>query len=435
MIVSISLILFALLLSRVSFQSILPPSGELTFLLGLILIVSFLVGKLSLKIKIPMITGFLLTGIFLGPYLLNIITREGVKNFALINEIALSIIALSAGGELDLRELAKKIGSLSTIIFFQVFMAFIGVGLIFLLLFKYIILPPIVKESAVASLSVAFALLMGTIATAKSPSTTIAIIMETGAEGNLTDTVLAITVLKDVVIIVLFTLSMALASEIALGRGGLDISLFYELFLEIIVAILIGLFIGLLLALYYKFVNRYNLLFLIALSFLISAFYFQFHFHFLLSCMFAGAFATNFFKEIREDFHSSVKEASLPIFIIFFTITGADLNLSIFKKYWIFALLYVFIRALMTFLGTYTGAALKKESREVKHLSWLGFLGQAGLTIGFLTIIERQFPSGGGILKDIALGGIILNQIFGPIGFKWALVKAGEAREKLKVSL
>ncbi len=430
MIVSIILILFYLLVRQISFQNILPPSGELTFLLGLVLIVSYIVGRLTLKAKIPMITGYLLTGIIIGPYVFNIITQKNVESLSLINEIALTIIALSAGGELEIDKLFKKIGSLSVIIFFQVFIVFVGVGALFFFLFKITILPSILTQTSILPFSIAFAILMGTIATAKSPSTTIAIIIETGSKGALTDTVLAITVLKDVVIIVMFTLSMALASTISVGKGGLNISILNELFLEILIAVLIGLFIGLLLAFYYLYINKYNILFLIALSFLISAFYFQFHFHFLLSCMVAGAFATNVFKKIRESFHSSIKQASLPIFIIFFTITGADLNLSIFKKYWIFALIYVIARAGTTFLGTYLGAYLKNESFKIKYLSWLGFLGQAGLTIGFLNIIERQFPSGGYIIKDIALGGIILNQIFGPIGFKWALEKAGEVKEK-----
>jgi len=430
MIVSIILIIFYLLVRQISFQNILPPSGAITFLLGLILIVSYIVGRFSLKLKIPMITGFLLTGIIIGPYILNIITQKNIESLSLINEIALTIIALSAGGELEIDRLVKKIGSLSAIIFFQVLIVFFGMGALFFPLFKFTILPSIVGQSQILPLSFAFVILMGTIATANSPSTTIAIIIETGSKGILTDTVLAITVLKDVIIIVMFTLSMALASAIAVGKEGLNLLILKELFLDIFIAILIGLFIGLLLAFYYKYVDKHKILFLLGLSFLVAAFYFQFHFHFLLSCMVAGAFATNVFKGIREKFHSSIKETSLPIFIIFFTMTGADLNLTLFKKYWVFALIYVLLRAGTTFLGTYSGAHLKKEDYKIKYLSWLGFLGQAGLTIGFLNIIEKQFPVGGYIIKDIALGGIILNQIFGPIGFKWALEKAGEVKEK-----
>ncbi len=430
MIITIIIIgLFYLLkFSRLSFSS--SPSGELTMIFGLILIVAYFLGKFGAKFKIPMITGYLLTGILIGPFFLKLITVQNIKSLDLINEIALSIIAFSAGGEIDYHSIKKKIKSILTIVNLQVLSTFIITIGVFYFLLRFFILPSLVQSNMISPLSLAFSILLGTIATANSPSTTIAIIMETKSKGHMTDLVLAITILKDVIIIILFTVSLSFSVKIASGGEGLNLAVFFHLILEILIAIGIGIGISFLIALYYRYVKKQGILFILILSFIITGFYYQFHFHFLLTCMVAGLLTTNLFSDIREKFLTSLKEISLPIFILFFTITGADLNMITLKKYWVYALIYVLIRGGSIFIGTYFGALINKEGNKIKYLSWVGFLGQAGLTIGFLNIIETKFPAGGTIIKDIALGGIILNQIFGPIAFKWALIKGKEAMVK-----
>ncbi len=419
---------YLLKLSSMNFTP--SPSGELTMIFGLIIIVSYFMGKFGSKFKIPMITGYLITGILIGPYFLKLLTVQNIKSLDLINEIALSIIAFSAGGEVEIKAIKKRLKSILSIVSLQTILSFILTGGVFYFILRFFMLPSLVSSKIILPLSLAFAILMGTIATATSPSTTIAIIMETKSKGSMTDLVLAITIIKDVIIIILFTISLSFAVKLGSGKEGINLSVFVHLLLEILIAVLIGLVLSLLIALYYKYVKKQGILFILMLSFIITGFYYQFHFHFLLSCMVAGILTTNFFPDIKEKFLESIKEISLPIFILFFTITGADLNMVILKRYWVYAIIYIIIRGGSTFVGTYTGAIINKEEDKIKYLSWFGFLGQAGLTIGFLNIIEAKFLAGGTILKDIALGGIILNQIFGPIGFKWALIKGKEASEE-----
>ena len=181
-------------------------TGSATLFIGFLLLSSYLAGRAARAVSLPQITGYLLIGIIVGPHLLGILPRATVEDFRFVNGVALALIALSAGGELRISQLRERVVSIGVITVLQI-----------LLMFTLVAASVFVARDAIdflegepANVVLAIALLFGLVAVAKSPATTIAIITEEKARGVLTDTVLGITVLKDVIILILIALLLSL---------------------------------------------------------------------------------------------------------------------------------------------------------------------------------------------------------------------------------
>jgi Kef-type K+ transport system membrane component KefB len=170
-----------------------------TLLLGFLLLAAFVAGELARELKLPRITGYLAIGILFGPNVLRLLPRDTVEGFRLINGVALSVIALQAGGELRLRNLRERLLSITAITVAQILLITGGVALAVFV--AHDLLPFLVGRSGRSVLAVS--LIFGLVAVAKSPATTIAVITELRASGPLTDTVLGVSVLKDVAILLL----------------------------------------------------------------------------------------------------------------------------------------------------------------------------------------------------------------------------------------
>jgi len=410
-------------------KSIFPGPGGLnqstSLALGFLLITAFLFGKIVKKWKLPMITGFMLMGIICGPYLLKLINFQEVKNLRLLDGLALSLIALTAGGELKLEILKQRKKAIILIIFFQALFLFFGF-LIFCFLCKdFSSFFPTENLNHIF----AFGLLFGVLSIATSPSTTIAIITETRAKGSLTDLVLSVTVFKDVIVIILFAISFSFSRFLISGKADFSFSYFLNLFMEIAGSLILGIIVGLIIIFYLKFVKSEITIFILSIAFFTYELSYYFELHPLLICMIAGFLTENFSSEGEKLIHT-IEKSSLPIYVIFFAISGASLNLEVLKTTWIIALSMVFLRAVFKFIGTYLGAKLSGEESNIQKLSWMGFISQAGVALGLAIIIERSFPQWGAQFKTLAIAVITINQIIGPIMFQKIIFKSGEAGKK-----
>jgi Kef-type K+ transport system membrane component KefB len=116
--------------------------------------------------------------------------------------------------------------------------------------------------------------------------------------------------------------------------------------------------------------------------------------------------------------------------LIFFCLAGAGLNLSVLASVWYIALIFIVLRGTFTWLGTAAGAALAKDPPVVRKLAWTGFIGQAGVSLGLATIARKSMGEPGAYIADLVVGAIVINQIFGPVAFRWALLKSGEGKRE-----
>jgi Kef-type K+ transport system membrane component KefB len=396
--------------------------GTATLFLGALLLASFLAGRAARVISLPRITGYLVIGIVLGPYVLGVVPRAVVEEFRFVNGVALSIIALSAGGELRLTSLRSQIRSIGTISIFQIVLMFTLVAAAVYLARGSIGF----LEDQPRSVAVAVALLFGLVAVAKSPATTIAVITEEKARGILTDTVLGITVLKDVIILILIAIFIPLATAIVSPTGGFDYHALEEILLEIIGSLSVGVLLGWLVTLYLQRIRQYRIIFVLGVAFLSVNLGDWLHMEAILIAMAAGFYVQNFSRQGRRLLHA-LEANSLPIYALFFAVAGADLNITVLKTAWVIATAMILTRAAALWISTYLGARMAGDPPVLRHHAWMGFLAQAGVTLGIANIVRERFPVWGVHVAAIIIAMIAVNQLLGPPAFRWALLRAGES--------
>lgn len=423
-----SMVLILFLVNVTGIGSFFNAGEQAALAFGFILLASYVSGLIAKRAKLPMITGFLLAGFLFGPNVLGAIspalrflTPQILEELSIFNSIALGLIAFSAGGEMKLEALRKSLRGI----------AFVSVGQS--LIAASITLPVIVLlgslfgpfEGYTTATLLGVGLLFSVIAMANSPSSTIALIIEYRAKGPLTTTVLGVTILKDVVVIVLFSFTMIAAKILIQDQGGINLWLFILILWEVLGSIAIGCGLGFLMGQYMKYVGRELPLIFLALSFIAMELAHDFHLSGLLLCMFAGFYVENFTNKGKL-LIESIERYSLPIYVLFFTITGANLQLQLLLKVWPIVLVLVAIRTISIWAGTTGGALVTGSSKTIRKYLWLGFVTQAGVTIGLATIIQKEFGQIGTSLMTIIVAAVAVNQIVGPVLFRYGLLKSGE---------
>jgi Kef-type K+ transport system membrane component KefB len=399
------------------------PAGSALLSLGCLIIGAVLAGELAARQRLPRITGYLLVGMAIGPYALGLETVEDAAHLQLFEELALGLIALTAGGELRLQGIGRRIKTLLTITVCHTFGILLTVGSVMWLLFRLRPLPALTS----ATEALAAAALCGVVAVAVSPSTTIAVITELRARGALTETVLGVTILKDLVILLLFTWVDVIAHSWIDGTP-LTLAMLPSVAKEIGLSLVVGCFLGLLLGAYLAKVGRHVELTVVLLALVSAELGRGYHLEHLLVCMAAGFTARNLFSEVSAGFLEALQRSSTPIYIIFFALVGAGLNLKIFTDLWAPALIYVLLRAAMVWLFTTPPAILTRAGPEVVGYAWMGFVAQAGLSLGLAARIQREYGDLGQAVATLIVAAVVVNQLAGPVLWANALIKSGEGK-------
>jgi len=434
---SLSLILVSMIFISRSNIFNLSPSSSPTLVLGFLLLSAYCIGYIVWRLGFPWITGYIFAGLFLGPYFLKFFSQNVVVELGFLNSLALAFIAFCAGGELKLKNIQRKLKSIlflitgvTSVVFFGVTLSVFALSNLFPFLNKYDFITRI-------SISAIF----GVIAVARSPSSAIAIISETKAEGEYTDTVLSVTIAMDVVIIIFFAVIVSV-SESVLSEGRLfNISFILILLFEIILAFILGFFLGKAIIFLIDKVKVEFPVVVAAMGFLVIKFCYLLGDYLqethdislklepLLICMAAGFTVQNFSKH-GSTFLEKMDRVSFPIYVAFFAITGATINIDILKIGWFLGLIIFISRVVMIYIGSYLSGKLSGDRPEIYKNTWLGFITQAGVSLGLLTEVVRRFPEIGIPIQSILIATITLNQLIGPIAFKFALKKVGETKLK-----
>jgi Kef-type K+ transport system membrane component KefB len=417
-------------------HGVLNPVAMATF--GFIILAAYTLGEVLEAVKLPHITAYLVTGILCGSHMaevagpwgwpewMAILDHHTVEDLSLFNDLAVALIALSAGGALQLETLKKGARLLGSVLTAQ-FLALLGIlgGLTWLLSgpIEGFTLPFLVGQPA--SIKIATCVLMALVGSAMSPAASIAIIHETGAKGPVTDTVLGVSVLNNVVVVVLFAIGFSVTAGMVVPgteSGGLA----RELAIKIGGAVLLGGALGAGVAAYIRWVSQELLLVLAGLSFALTWLGRSLGVDPLLAFLFAGFIVRNF---TRPACHAALNEAvnrlSLPIYVVFFFIAGAHLDLHSLTEAWIFALVLFAARALALYGGTAVGGLLGRGPKSLRTVGWMGFGAQAGIALAMAKSVEAL--GGPGVdIATMAVAGVALNEMFGPVMLKVSLGLAGE---------
>lgn len=398
-----------------------PPSiAGSTLAFGFLLLFAFLWGRLSKRLGAPMITGFLLAGALAGPYALDIVTESRAAPLKLVDSLALTLIAISAGGELKISRFKKRIPALFWTAVSQTAFTF---GLVFSVMLPALAIFGIASSSFGALFS--SALLLGVIATANSPATAIAVITETRAKGPVSDAIIGVTVIKDVLVIILFGFALAIADGMIGTGAATGFGFLWLMVYDVAISISAGAILGRL-AIYYLESTKENVpLFLLGLALVMVEITEAFGISPLMAAITCGFVVENISKE-GERLIEGLQTSSLPVFVIFFSLAGQSLDFESLKLAWPVATLFVVVRMIGARIGTIKGMVKAGEKREMGVYTWTGFIGQAGVTLGFASMMALKFPDVGGKLATLVVAAVAINQIVGPVLMKRSLIKAGE---------
>jgi Kef-type K+ transport system membrane component KefB len=350
------------------------------------------------------------------------LSKQIVAEFQLVNGVALALIALSAGGELRIQSLRERIRSIGVITIFQI-----------VLMITLVALSVILARGAIdflrgepAAVVLAVALLFGLVAVAKSPATTIAVITEEKARGIFTDTVLGITVVKDVIILVLIALLIPLAATIVDPSSGFSFRAVWDILLGILGSLAVGVVLGWLMTQYLRRIRAYRIIFVLGTAFLAVYLGEAFGLEYILIAMAAGFYVQNYSRQGRRLLHA-LETNSLPVYALFFALAGADLDFTVLKAAWFIATAMILTRLAALWISTNLAARVVRDPPAIRRYAWMGFVAQAGVTLGIANLIREDFPVWGGSVATVIIAMIAVNQILGPPAFRWALVASGES--------
>jgi Kef-type K+ transport system membrane component KefB len=401
------------------------PAGSALLALGCLIIGGVMSGELAVRLRLPKITGYLVFGMIAGPHAVGLETFRDASLLRLFEDLALGLIALTAGGEFRLAVIRRRLRPLLAITVAHTAGIFLIVaGTLWTLLTIVPFLGPVSQTELLAGVA-----LLAVIAVAVSPATTIAVITDLGARGEMVETVLGVTILKDLVIILLFTVVSALALS-WVGNNAVDLGDLRHVAVEMGVSMLIGATLGAMLGLYFLKVGRLAPLAVLLLALASAELGRGSSVDHLLICMAAGFTARNLFPHAAGNFIGALEQSSTPIYVIFFALVGAGLDLGILAAVWLPAMVYVGMRVFAIQLTTRLPAMAAGSGWRVVRYGWMGFVAQAGLSLGLAARMQRELPGIGATIAALVVAAVVINQLAGPVLWERAIVAAGEDRKK-----
>lgn len=413
--------LLALLIVMASFWFINDFMGQeieknALYGLGFLVLSGIAAGRLCTMVGLPSLTGHLAAGILAGPSFLTVITETHVDQLRLVNGLALALIAMQAGCEFTKDMLVQNFKSLFHCTWSHV--VFIGLGTVITL---------VVLQSYVDFLSgydlaqiIAIGLLFGTVAVSKSPAAVVAILGETKIKNKLSEHALGIVVILDVVVLVLFAMALSFAKSSLTPGVSFSIESLGHLLAEIGASIAAGTFFGLFIIAYLWLIDRARLLFLVMISYGVTALCDYLHYDTLLVFVVAGFIVTNFSKQSEKMIHS-IESLSSIVMIVFFATAGASLNVKDVMGIWETVMILFAVRFAFTWLSEEVAHRLSGSEPLLRKYGYTPSISQVGLSIGLAMIIYDRIPGLGPQLATLAISLATVNQIFGPIIFKWGL--------------
>ena len=406
----------------VSFESLVGAPRPTALALGFTLIAAALVGALFERIHLPRVSGYLVFGLVCGPYLGNIITRPMARDLQLVNGLAIALIALIAGLELSYSRLKPRLGAMARLGGLTVAGMYLVLLPVIWLVWPWL---PILPE-ATGIARVALTMLLTTVIVSFSPTVTIAVIADTRSRGPLSEMVLAVVVLADLALIVLFTLTMQMVRWATGAAIPGDVSLLARLAWEIFGSFAFGAALGAVFALYLKFIGREITLVLLGLCVLLSQLGPILHFEPLLAALASGLVVENVAQPSGDALRDAVERGALPVLVVFFAAAGTSLHLDALAAIGTTAAVLAAVRLIAIRMATAGAVRASGVPVDTGNKVWFGLVSQAGVTLGLTILIAGEFPTWGLQVQSLMVALIAMHELVGPVLFKAALARAGE---------
>ena len=411
----------------------MSETARILLTLSIALLGGLLLSRLAKIVELPAVTAYLVAGVIIGPYLLGSVgigfnsTNNSPEHYKILCDLALGFIAFAIGNEFRLSQL-KKIGKQATVI-----------GILQAVLTTVVVDAGLITLSFILPegyLPIPAAIILGAVATATAPAATLMVVRQYKAKGPVTDILLPVVALDDAVGLVVFAISFGVAG--AIHNGAVDpVSMIVNPILEVILSIALGALMGYLFTLCEKFFHSRSKRMAVSVTFVmltvaLASLKFEIgkvHIAFssLLACMMLGTIFCNI-CDFSEELMERADRWTAPLLVLFFVISGAELNLSVFAN-WVYIVIgvsYIIFRS----LGKYYGARLsskmmKCDDNIVKYLG-ITLLPQAGVALGMASQALTFGGSIGTLVQSITLFAVLIYELVGPYLTKVALVNAGD---------
>lgn len=383
---------------------------NILLIIGIAMGAGLLMSRLARIAKLPNVTAFLVAGLIIGPCVGRVISKEQVASMNVISEAALGFIAYAIGGEFKLSYL-KKIGKAPlTITFFQ------GIATALCVDVGLIVLGTPVPQ----------ALLLGAIALATAPAATLMVVRQYKAKGPVTQMLLPVVAMDDALGLMVFSISSSVAAALLGGEMTVQ-SMIISPLVEIVGSLALGSVLGFVLGYCSRFfASRGNKLALsIALVLAGVGLCDMWGLSSLLVCMMIGAIMVNISQQ-HEVLMEQCDRFTPPLFLLFFVLSGAQLDLTVLPVVGLTGLFYLLLRSIGKWSGTMLGALCVHADENIRKYLGLTLLPQAGVAIGMSQLVSIKFPALASQINTIVLAGVLVFELIGPIVTKLALSKAGE---------
>jgi len=419
----------------------MSPTASIFLTLSIALLSGLLLSRLAKLIELPAVTAYLVAGVLIGPYLLGSLGfgfdhgANSPEHYSLLCDLALGFIAFAIGNEFRLSQL-KKIGRQATVI--GIFQA---------------VFTTVVVDAALIGLSLLLpegvfpipaAIILGAVATATAPAATLMVVRQYKAKGKVTDILLPVVALDDAVGLVVFAISFGVAG--AIDTGTVDpLSMIVSPLLEVVLSVALGALMGYLFTWVEKFFHSRSKRMAVSVTFVmltvaISSLKFEIggvHIAFssLLACMMLGTVFCNI-CDFSEELMERADRWTAPLLILFFVISGAELDLSVFGN-WVFVLIglaYIIFRSLGKYFGAGISARMTHCDESIVKYLGITLLPQAGVALGMASQALAFGGEIGTLVQSITLFSVLIYELVGPYLTKIALVKAGDIHLGGKVS-
>lgn len=389
--------------------------------IGFVLLAAFTLAEAGSLLSLPRVTGYILAGTFLGPSIGDVLSKHVVIEMQMFNTLALGLIATAAGLELDARQIARLWKTLSATIVIKIIL---GISVVGGTLYAWETTFGTLALTSRASI-IALASIFGALSIGTSPAIALAVTTELRSKGRLSDLVLGAAILKDLVVVVALAVSVTLAQGLvgnSVASGGHVIA---ELSRELGLSIGVGAALGGLLVLYLRYVRAEMLLFVAAMILVMAEASRALHLELLLVFIAAGFVVRNF-SRFEHELMKPVQMVALPVFVVFFTNAGANIDLSGTKQVLPMALAITLARAAVYFIAGRVGGKVGGESSLVQRSAWLTYLPQAGVTLGLVGLAAAKVPSLSEPILTLGMAVVAINLLVGPITLRLALRYGGE---------
>lgn len=391
---------------------------DLLFKLSIVIFIGIIGGRVANHFRLPNVSGYIIGGLLIGPSFLSIIKSGEVAGFSIVNEVALAAIAFSVGSEFLVEDIVKTGKDILIITVAEVMGAVVLVFMVTYFIFRQ----PFEFSLVIASMSAATA-----------PAGILMVIRELKAQGPLVRTILPVVAIDDALGIMVFGVSLSIA-KLTSGVGKFSIfKIIWAPLFEIIGSLILGGILGFILSYVAPKAKGRDELLSMVLGFILMGTGLS---NFLgvsplLTCMTIGAMLINLMQNANRIFNL-IADFTPPIYLLFFTIAGASLNLSILSKVGTLGIGYILARAAGKILGATLGAKYVDSDEKVSRYLGMSLLTQGGISIGLSMIVSKELPQFSESIITVILFSVLVYEIAGPILAKIAIQKAGEEGGALK---